>query len=149
MAIQSPRPCVRYGPRGTRPFRQRSCEVPSGGLGSVSLGRADAESAAVRVVVGRKIEMRLSLRSVSRRGVVALGGACVVSLALATTAGAATSVVSSDPFTQVTCKASALTNHKTEVEPDTFANGATIVSAFQVGRVYDGGACAIGFATSK
>jgi hypothetical protein len=56
--------------------------------------------------------------------------------------------ISSDPFTQATCKASSTTNHKTEVEPDTFANGSTIVSAFQVGRVYDGGACAAGFATS-
>ena len=35
-----------------------------------------------------------------------------------------------------------------EVEPDTFSNGSTIVAAFQVGRIYDGGACAIGFATS-
>ena len=35
-----------------------------------------------------------------------------------------------------------------EVEPDSFSNGSTIVAAFQVGRIYDGGACAIGFATS-
>src|SRR6266487_5307473 len=56
--------------------------------------------------------------------------------------------ISSDPFTQATCKASATTNHHTEVEPDTFSNGSTIVAAFQVGRIYDGGGCAIGFATS-
>jgi hypothetical protein len=56
--------------------------------------------------------------------------------------------ISSDPFTQATCAGSSTTNHRTEVEPDTFANGSTIVSAFQVGRIYDGGACAIGFATS-
>src|SRR5437764_9949684 len=56
--------------------------------------------------------------------------------------------ISTDPYTQATCKASATTNHQTEVEPDTFANGSTIVAAFQVGRIYDGGACAIGFATS-
>ena len=56
--------------------------------------------------------------------------------------------ISSDPFTQATCQASATTNHHTEVEPDTFSNGSTIVAAFQVGRVYDGGGCAIGFATS-
>ena len=53
-----------------------------------------------------------------------------------------------DPFTQATCAASTTTNHHTEVEPDTFSNGSTIVAAFQVGRVFDGGACAIGFATS-
>jgi hypothetical protein len=38
--------------------------------------------------------------------------------------------------------------HATEVEPDTFAYGRTIVSAFQVGRYVDGGAAGIGFATS-
>src|SRR3954451_23942611 len=50
--------------------------------------------------------------------------------------------------TAAACKASAATNHKSEVEPDTFSSGSTIVAVFQVGRVYDGGACAIGFATS-
>jgi hypothetical protein len=56
--------------------------------------------------------------------------------------------ISSDPFTQTTCAASATTNHHTEVEPDTFSNSSTIVAAFQVGRVADGGSCDIGFATS-
>src|SRR5512140_1913878 len=61
---------------------------------------------------------------------------------------AATLHISIDPFTQATCKASNTTNHQTEVEPDTFSFGSTIVAAYQVGRVYDGGACTIGFATS-
>src|SRR5215471_3403667 len=61
---------------------------------------------------------------------------------------ATSSPISTDPFTQATCAASAVTNHQTEVEPDTYSNGSTIVATFQVGRVYDGGACAIGFATS-
>src|SRR5262249_54743050 len=52
------------------------------------------------------------------------------------------------PFTQATCAASNTTNHHTEVEPDTFSNGSTIVATFQVGRIFDGGACDIGFATS-
>ena len=56
--------------------------------------------------------------------------------------------ISSDPFTQATCAASASTNHHANVEPDSFSNGSTIVAAFQVGRIFDGGACAIGFATS-
>src|SRR6266702_8728474 len=56
--------------------------------------------------------------------------------------------ISSDPYTQATCKASATTNHHTEVEPDTFSNGSTIVATFQVGRISDGGSCDIGFATS-
>jgi hypothetical protein len=56
--------------------------------------------------------------------------------------------LSSDPFTAATCTASNTTYHHTEVEPDTYSYGSTIVSAFQVARIFDGGACAIGFATS-
>jgi hypothetical protein len=50
--------------------------------------------------------------------------------------------ISSDPFTNTT------SNHKTEVEPDTFAFGNTIVATFQQGRFFDGGGSDIGFATS-
>jgi hypothetical protein len=39
--------------------------------------------------------------------------------------------------------------HATQVEPDTFAFGSTIVSVFQTGRVFEGGAVAIGFSTSR
>jgi hypothetical protein len=39
--------------------------------------------------------------------------------------------------------------HRTEVEPQTFAWGNNIVAAFQVARVHDGGGADIGFATSK
>jgi hypothetical protein len=38
--------------------------------------------------------------------------------------------------------------HKTEVEPDAFAWGSTIVSTFQVARVYAHGGADVGFATS-
>ena len=38
--------------------------------------------------------------------------------------------------------------HATQVEPDAAASGSTLVSVFQVGRFFDGGAAAIGFATS-
>lgn len=73
-----------------------------------------------------------------------------VVLSTAPVASAATPLeISTDPFTQATCAASNTTNHHTEVEPDSFSNGSTIVAAFQVGRIYDGGACAIGFATSS
>ena len=41
--------------------------------------------------------------------------------------------VSTDPYTD------AQAQHRTEVEPDTFAFGNTIVSAFQGGRLFDGG----------
>lgn len=50
--------------------------------------------------------------------------------------------VSSDPFTN------ALSQHATELEPDTFANGSTVVGAFQVGRFFNGGATDIGFVRS-
>jgi hypothetical protein len=50
--------------------------------------------------------------------------------------------VSSDPYTD------AQAQHRTEVEPDTFTFGSTIVSTFQVGRVFGGGSSNIGFATS-
>ncbi len=38
--------------------------------------------------------------------------------------------------------------HATEVEPGTFSWGSTIVSAFQVARIYGGGGADVGFATS-
>src|SRR5262249_39057396 len=38
--------------------------------------------------------------------------------------------------------------HATEVEPDSFAFGNTVVATFQVGRIETGGATAIGVATS-
>jgi hypothetical protein len=50
--------------------------------------------------------------------------------------------VSSDTFTNATSQ------HATEVEPDTFANGSTVVSTFQVGRFFNGGGTDVGFATS-
>ncbi len=50
--------------------------------------------------------------------------------------------LSTDPF------ANSTSQHRTEVEPDTFAFGSTIVAAFQAGRFFDGGASDIGWATS-
>ena len=38
--------------------------------------------------------------------------------------------------------------HKTQVEPDSFAHGNTVVTAFQTGRVFDGGASNIAWATT-
>jgi len=56
--------------------------------------------------------------------------------------------ISADPFTNSPTSNTLYDQHKTEVEPDTFAFGSTLVSTFQVGRVFDGGASDIGFATS-
>src|SRR2546423_513610 len=50
--------------------------------------------------------------------------------------------ISSDPF------ANTQSQHATEVEPDTFASGSTVVAAFQVGRFFDGGGTDIGFSRS-
>jgi hypothetical protein len=50
--------------------------------------------------------------------------------------------ISSDPYTNSTSQ------HATEVEPDTFSSGSTIVAAFQAGRFFNGGGSNIGFATS-
>jgi hypothetical protein len=63
-------------------------------------------------------------------------------LTVSTSGGITLTTVSTDPYTDTDAQ------HATEVEPDTFAYGNTIVSAFQVGRVYGGGASDLGWATS-
>jgi BNR repeat protein len=50
--------------------------------------------------------------------------------------------LSSDTFTN------SQSQHATEVEPGMASSGSTLVTAFQVGRIYGGGSSAIGFATS-
>jgi BNR repeat protein len=72
----------------------------------------------------------------------ALALAMVVSLANTVAAAPRLLQVSSDPYTNTTSQ------HRTEVEPDTYAFGSTIVAAVQVGRFFNGGASNIGFATS-
>jgi len=57
-------------------------------------------------------------------------------------ANVALTQISSDPFADTDAQ------HATQVEPDTFAQGTTIVSAFQTGRVSGGGSSDIGWATS-
>jgi hypothetical protein len=76
----------------------------------------------------------------------AAAGAAVVGFAAP--AGATphdTVQVSTDPFTNATAPTG---QHSTEVEPGTFAFGDTLVSAFQVGRITNGGADNVGWATS-
>jgi hypothetical protein len=51
--------------------------------------------------------------------------------------------VSADPFTNPTSQ------HATEVEPDTFAFGSTVIATYQVGRFFNGGASDIGYARSS
>jgi hypothetical protein len=66
----------------------------------------------------------------------------VLALAAPASANVRLTRVSQDPFTNTD------SYHRTEVEPDTYAFGTTIVSVFQVGRYTDGGADLIGWATS-
>jgi hypothetical protein len=71
-------------------------------------------------------------------------------LAFASSVFANTSLtqISADPFTNATAIDGVAVYHATQVEPDTFAFGSTIVSAFQTGRFHNGGSSDIGWATS-
>ena len=85
------------------------------------------------------------MRTASVRSVALLGTLATVAL-LAAASSAAAQVpltrVSADPFTNVSSQ------HATEVEPDTFASGSTVLTTFQVGRFFNGGASDIGWARS-
>src|SRR6266550_7877051 len=122
-------------------------------------GRAQSERASARTVVvvpfavltraqnevGTMHTLRqwLGLRPAALSAAPVLSAAVLV-LAAATPAHANVLLtrVSTDPYSNGTSQ------HRTEVEPDTFSFGSTIVSAFQVGRIFGGGAANIGFATS-
>ena len=88
--------------------------------------------------------MAVSLRARAPRALIVLVSVLTV-VALGATpafANVALTQISSDPFTNTTSQ------HATQVEPDTFSAGSTIVSTFQSGRFTDGGSSDIGFATS-
>jgi hypothetical protein len=79
------------------------------------------------------------LRRLAVVGVIVLATLALSSVALA---NVPITTVSRDPFTNTSAY------HQTEVEPDTFAWGSTIVSVFQTGRYADGGSDDIGWATT-
>src|ERR1041385_6544514 len=83
-----------------------------------------------------------SLRALTTAFVPVWALALTLYLAPATRAQIPVTKLSTDTFTNTTSQ------HATEVEPDTFAFGSTIVSAFQVGRFTDGGGSNAGWATS-
>lgn len=66
----------------------------------------------------------------------------VLSLSVVAFANVALTQINVDPYTNTTSQ------HKTQVEPDTFSNGSTIVAAEQSGRFFDGGASNICWSTS-
>ena len=72
----------------------------------------------------------------------ALAGVAALTVAMVASANVALTQVSADPFTNTSSQ------HATELEPDTFAWGSTVVAAFQVGRFFNGGASDIGFVRS-
>jgi hypothetical protein len=89
----------------------------------------------------------MSVSTQSRSVVAAPAAVVVAALSLLIGSGLAlanvsVTQVSTDPFTNTTSQ------HKTQVEPDTFTFGSTIVGAFQSGRFTNGGASDIGWATS-
>jgi hypothetical protein len=65
-----------------------------------------------------------------------------LALVVVASANVAITKISEDTYTNATSQ------HKTQVEPDTFAFGATIVATTQTGRFFDGGASNIAAATS-
>ena len=86
-------------------------------------------------------------RKASRLGrriaIVAVAAAGALSLTANAFANVALTRVSNDPYTNTTAF------HHTELEPDTFAWGQTIVAVFQTGRFASGGSDNTGFATSN
>src|ERR1700674_1196490 len=84
--------------------------------------------------------MTLGNRSVSKCSVVAF--LAVLFAAGTLVAQVPLTEISKDTFTNSTSQ------HATEVEPASYAAGATIVSVFQMGRFTDGGSSDIGFSTS-
>jgi hypothetical protein len=91
---------------------------------------------------------RLRLSRATRRTAALLAAALAAMFAVAAPAHASqpgVTQISSDPYTSANAPSG---EHATQVEPDTFAFGSTIVSAFQTGRVFNGGATDIGWATS-
>ena len=92
----------------------------------------------------RRIGAAAATAALLALSVTALGGPAHAATPAASATPAATGLVqvSSDPYTDSQAQ------HATEVEPDTFAFGTTVVSAFQVGRVFGGGASNIGWARS-
>ncbi|GAA1972708.1 putative Ig domain-containing protein [Kitasatospora viridis] len=95
------------------------------------------------------------MSGLARKGSLLLAGALAAATtfsapALASTARAASHPTAAPALTQVSTDpyTDAQAQHATEVEPDTFGYGSTVVSAFQVGRVSGGGASNIGWATS-
>ena len=87
--------------------------------------------------------IRVAVRPTRLFEVDAVLAAAVASSAAVHCASVPLTRVSADPFTNCDSQ------HATEVEPDTFASGSTVVATYQVGRFFNGGATDIGYARSS
>jgi len=78
------------------------------------------------------------------------GSLCKASVFVVALAWMTSTAIAQVPLTQVSNDTfkNATSQHETEVEPNSFAVGKTIVTVFQEGRFTDGGASDIGFSTS-
>ncbi len=82
------------------------------------------------------------------RLILALGMALLLALSTTTLAFGSSSQITLEQLSQDPYTNGPPSEHKTQVEPDTFSYGSTIVSAFQSGRFFGGGASNVGWATS-
>src|SRR5262245_44283265 len=110
--------------------------------------RSDRRRAATVARTAR--QRRFPMQSIWRKDLALVLGALVLgmvvvglSVASGGSAGGDVIQVSDDPFTNPSSQ------HRTEVEPDTFAYGSTWVSAFQAGLSFATGSSGIAFATSS
>jgi hypothetical protein len=87
------------------------------------------------MTIGKDISRATALAAALAAMLLVLGAPAAANVALTT--------VSADPFTNTTSQ------HATEVEPDTFAFGSTVLATYQVGRFFNGGATDIGYARSS
>ena len=81
-------------------------------------------------------------RSTHRVAAVTVSIALALMFPLSVLANVAVTQISSDPYTNTDSQ------HATQVEPDSFSFGTTIVTAVQTGRFFNGGASNINVATS-
>src|SRR5215212_436448 len=74
--------------------------------------------------------------------IAALAAAALLATAGSAAANVPLTQISHDPFVNTTSQ------HATQVEPDTFSNGSTVIASAQLGRFCNGGATGISFSRS-
>ena len=132
-----------------------STAVTSGSAQSVSLSASGLPAGATAtfnptsVTAGNSSTLTIATSSTTPNGtspitITGTGTSATHTTSFTLTVGSSSgpTLVSTDPFTNSTSQ------HATELEPDTFAYGNTIVSSSQVGRFTDGGSSDISYNTS-